>query len=131
DSVVLSLHMSPVTSSPPCAPALTTPPPLSLLLIPRPPRSTLFPYTALFRSVSVRIRRKGVIGRAADQVTILGPIGESIACARRGGDRDAGSAIDGSAAAGRPASRRGRGGGYDCDARRARRRGRVNRAPKR
>src|SRR2546421_7863350 len=39
-------------------------------MIRRPPRSTLFPYTTLFRSVTARHSRPGrrVAGRAADQV---------------------------------------------------------------
>src|SRR5438034_7286733 len=34
------------------------------LIIPRPPRSTLFPYTTLFRSQSRRVRERHTLGRA-------------------------------------------------------------------
>src|SRR5438034_7719677 len=58
-------------------------------MIPRPPRSTLFPYTTLFRS-AVERKRKGValvrIGRiACDQCFDLGEQG--VAAGIHGGDR--------------------------------------------
>src|SRR5262249_56526421 len=46
---------------PPLSPLLTPPPPLFFLffsIIPRPPRSTLFPYTTLFRSSRDYARRR-------------------------------------------------------------------------
>src|SRR2546422_7640675 len=40
-------------------------------MIRRPPRSTLFPYTTLFRSVIVALRRKDVIGEQIDDMAGL------------------------------------------------------------
>src|SRR5258708_26666645 len=42
-------------------------------MIRRPPRSTLFPYTTLFRSLLLRVRRLTCLRRRADPAARLGP----------------------------------------------------------
>src|SRR5438067_9104581 len=57
------------------------------LMIRRPPRSTLFPYTTLFRSV----RREGIRGLRDEEVRASAAAGEPfklVARARRGDDGD-------------------------------------------
>src|SRR5690606_41940076 len=50
---------------------------LSLLLRPRPPRSTLFPYTTLFRSgfESLQLNRKKILLGEQSTVIFVGPLG--------------------------------------------------------
>src|SRR2546426_4176810 len=49
-------------------------------MIRRPPRSTLFPYTTLFRSVEQVVHQLGeVLGRLANELDLAGPLGREAA----------------------------------------------------
>src|SRR5206468_8871531 len=45
-------------------------------MLPRPPRSTLFPYTTLFRSSSTRSRRRSSTGRRCARTAMRLPVDE-------------------------------------------------------
>src|SRR5205809_5404061 len=57
---------------------------LFLLLIRRPPSSTLFPYTTLFRSVGIHAVRQGPIERHTGRVQCLAVTGFALIDGRRG-----------------------------------------------
>src|SRR3712207_7496082 len=58
---------------------------LFFLMIRRPPRSTLFPYTTLFRSVPRDVRRRDVLPSPARADTLGRAAAGRAACARRAG----------------------------------------------
>src|SRR5205814_8382539 len=65
----------------------------SFLLCPRPPRSTLFPYTTLFRSVGTAERGTGAAARGNERLsTVAGTAGSRGACAHQPSQRCVGTA---------------------------------------